>query len=451
VGREIENWSLRREMEQLEGYRRLIASHTDNKFSPPTGDVAIIFTDIQGSTALWEADASAMQAALALHDDIMRKCCAASHGYEIRTEGDAFHVAFHDSLDAISFALKTQAELHNAPWSNDILSLPDAAEKDGFRGLRVRMAIHYGPAHQHTNEVSRRQEYHGETVYIAKSIEAMTQGGQILVTHDAWCGASYLADTKLGSPQVIDLGEHVLLTGKTKKDGFIAKQILQLLPSSLAFDYFGQHRATEEESEHSHRPSERWTLTGRRFPPIKSERRLSTSFHDAPCASSTVTMVFVHTYDLEQAYDDPAIVLAALAKLIGTLLMEQGQGYQCKNTMIAFKCQSSAVRFGLALIDALTRRRIDGKDLSRLIKVGIFEGKFTSMGPHQTTGRADYYGPVVNRAARVAGAAEPGQVCLGVVTADRPELMADLETEFIGEKQLKGLQEAVSLYSCRKV
>eukprot|EP00727_Mastigamoeba_balamuthi_P010947 m51a1_g6475 putative adenylate guanylate cyclase (2810) ;mRNA; f:78846-93655 len=63
----------------------LIAQCWDN---PP--DVALVFTDIQGSTSLWEWDPVVMKASLKLHNKIMRKCISAHRGFEVKTEGDAY-------------------------------------------------------------------------------------------------------------------------------------------------------------------------------------------------------------------------------------------------------------------------------------------------------------------------------------------------------------------------
>ena len=123
----IENWVLRREMEGLEGLR-LVTDPRQSKLHPPENAAAVVFTDVQGSTCLWETNSGAMQDALALHDRILRKCIADHHGYEVNTEGDSFHVVFHDSVDAVAFALQAQVELHDAPWSDDILGLPDACD-----------------------------------------------------------------------------------------------------------------------------------------------------------------------------------------------------------------------------------------------------------------------------------------------------------------------------------
>ena len=76
--------------------------------SPPTGTVTFLFTDIEGSTRLWEHEAPAMQAALARHDEILRRAIEEHGGYVFKTVGDAFCAAFPTAPDALEAALEIQ-------------------------------------------------------------------------------------------------------------------------------------------------------------------------------------------------------------------------------------------------------------------------------------------------------------------------------------------------------
>ena len=71
----------------------------------PTGTVTLLFTDIEGSTQLWEAHAAAMRAALARHDALLRHCIGHHRGHVFKTGGDAFCAAFHTAPDALAAAL----------------------------------------------------------------------------------------------------------------------------------------------------------------------------------------------------------------------------------------------------------------------------------------------------------------------------------------------------------
>jgi class 3 adenylate cyclase len=142
--------------------------------------------------------------------------------------------------------------------------------------------------------------------------------------------------------------------------------------------------------------------------------------------------------------------LAALAKLIGTLL-GPGPGYQCKNFMLAFPYTKDAVEFGMLLQETLKETLLEGENLHRLIQIGIHEGPFSALVPDKMTGRADYFGKVVNRAARVAGAAHPGTVVVAMVERTTlPELGDSFDATFLGMKALKGVQEEMALYACSR-
>ncbi len=66
----------------------------------PTGTVTFLFTVIEGSTRLWERDASAMQSALARHDGILRSAIEERDGHVFKTVGDAFCAAFSSAPEA---------------------------------------------------------------------------------------------------------------------------------------------------------------------------------------------------------------------------------------------------------------------------------------------------------------------------------------------------------------
>lgn len=354
-------------------------------------------------------------------------------------------------MDAVGYALEAQIALHEAPWTDDILALSEASDSgNGFRGLRVRMAIHTGTVASRDNEVSFRREYTGLTVGIAKSLEHMAHGGQILVSSDVWNVASHLSESKLGSPQVLDLGMHVLLKGKAKQDGLIAKNVLQVVPASLAFDYMKQRSLVVDARR------ETVLAKGRQFPPTITQRRLSVSFHEAPFTKNIVTMAFVHTSQIEAVCEDPSTVQAVLSKRISVMLTEL-PGYQCKDLMMVFSSPADAISFGLQVQDYLKDNLLANENLAGLVQIGVHEGAFASMGPHQTTGRADYFGKVVNRAARVAGAAAPGRVYWGIIGGDSEDsecvlqLGGGLRAELVDKRHLKGVQEEMALYECSRV
>jgi class 3 adenylate cyclase len=57
----------------------------------PTGTVTFLFTDIEGSTRLWEQHPDAMKGALARHDEIVHGAVEAHRGHVVKTTGDGVH------------------------------------------------------------------------------------------------------------------------------------------------------------------------------------------------------------------------------------------------------------------------------------------------------------------------------------------------------------------------
>ena len=103
--------------------------------SPPTGTVTFLFTDIEGSTRMWERSPQAMQAALARHDELLRRAIEQRSGYVFKTVGDAFCCAFPTVPDALKAAVEIQRRLLSSEWEE-------------IGPLRVRMALHTGAAEE---------------------------------------------------------------------------------------------------------------------------------------------------------------------------------------------------------------------------------------------------------------------------------------------------------------
>ena len=157
----------------------------------PSGTVTFLFTDIEGSTRLWEEFPDAMQGALARHDEIVRGAIEAHAGHVVKTTGDGFHAAFATAADAIAAAVEVQLGLVAEPW----------AETGAFR---VRIGVHTGAA-----EV-RDGDYYGTALNRAARLMSVGHGGQVLVssiTGELVGGTVELED--LGAHRLRDLGEPV--------------------------------------------------------------------------------------------------------------------------------------------------------------------------------------------------------------------------------------------------
>src|SRR6266545_1609119 len=177
--------------------------------SLPTGTVTFLFTDIEGSTMLWEQHPQAMRAALARHDAILRQAVALHRGGVCKTVGDSVHAVFARAIDALSDALAAQRGLHAEPW--------------GETGpLRVRMALHSGVAEE------RDGDYFGSTLNRAARILALGHGGQVLLaraTHDL------VVDALPPQTTLRDLGEYTL------KDLSRPEHLFQIIASNVPADF----------------------------------------------------------------------------------------------------------------------------------------------------------------------------------------------------------------------
>lgn len=199
---------------------------------PPEGTVTLVFTDVQGSTEQWEQTPEAMARALALHNNVMRDAIAEFDGYEVKTEGDAFMVAFSDPSNAIMFCVAAQASLVRTEWPDALSASPHSKEEldsNGaliYRGLRVRMGVHTGSPKHQPDPVTGRMDYFGPMVNRASRIASVACGGQVIVSSNTWEAAK--EDIDLQEVSYLDLGSHSLKN--------IANEVVlfQVLPSELS-------------------------------------------------------------------------------------------------------------------------------------------------------------------------------------------------------------------------
>ena len=119
----------------------------------PSGVVTFLFTDIEGSTRRWEADADAMRIALAAHDEVLRTVIEAQGGWLFKHTGDGVCAAFASPRYAVDAAVAAQRALE----------------------LPVRMGIATGEAEL------RGADYFGAVLNRAARVMAAGHGGQILL------------------------------------------------------------------------------------------------------------------------------------------------------------------------------------------------------------------------------------------------------------------------------
>ena len=209
------------------------------RLSPaPTGTVVFVFTDVQSSTQLWEQCGEAMPVALDVHNRVLRARLAATSGYEVKTQGDSFMVAFASVTEAVRWCLEAQEALLQAPWPTALLAHPQASEERGpqgralHRGLRVRMGVHLGEAECRIDERTGRADYFGRAVNVAARVSDAGHGGQVLLSGAAWAQLAHRLE-EVGQPAVRALGEFRF------KGIEEPCALIEVLPASLADRGFG--------------------------------------------------------------------------------------------------------------------------------------------------------------------------------------------------------------------
>ncbi len=173
----------------------------------PIGTVTFLFTDIEGSTQLWEKHPEAMKAALVKHDAILREAIESNHGQIIKTTGDGVHAVFTTSLDAINATVFVQRSLQSLLSNLEI---------------KVRIGVHTGEAEL------RDGDYYGQTLNRAARLMSIAHGGQILLSNAT---AELMREQLPVNAALRDLGEHRL------KDLIRSEHIYQVIHPDLSSEF----------------------------------------------------------------------------------------------------------------------------------------------------------------------------------------------------------------------
>ena len=163
----------------------LMGTDTDRPFTLPTGTVAFLLTDIEGSSARWDTDPVSMAPAVSRHYAILDEAVARHGGVRPveQGEGDSIVAAFSRATDAIAATLDAQREL-----------LAELGDR-----FRVRMAVHAGEA-----QLRDEGNYFGQAVIRCARLRALGHGGQVLVSRTA---ADLIVDALPDNADLLDLGE----------------------------------------------------------------------------------------------------------------------------------------------------------------------------------------------------------------------------------------------------
>src|SRR5213595_2184360 len=175
--------------------------------SPQT--LTFLFTDIDGSTPLWDRDVDAMRDATRRHNALLREAIDVHGGDAFRVVGDAFCVAFANADSAVHAAIAAQRALTHEDW--------------GAAPIRVRMGLHSGAA-----EVADDEIFRGPALARAARVMAAAHGEQILLTASA---VALLESKTPAGASLRDLGDHTLR-------GFArAERLYQLIVPGLRAEF----------------------------------------------------------------------------------------------------------------------------------------------------------------------------------------------------------------------
>lgn len=173
----------------------------------PGATFTFLFTDIEGSTRLWEMHPEAMKAVLARHDAILRAAVLDNHGQIVKHTGDGLHGGFASSLDAVRATLSAQRQFQSP--------------LDGLL-IKVRMGLHTGEAEW------RAGDYYGPAVNRAARLMSAAHGGQILLSGTT---AELVRGLLEPGTSLLDLGEHRL------KDLAYPEHIYQIFQPPLQAEF----------------------------------------------------------------------------------------------------------------------------------------------------------------------------------------------------------------------
>ena len=156
----------------------------------PTGLITYLFTDLEGSTLLWQQHPDLMSDVMARHDSLITSAVEGNGGSVVRPrgEGDSIFAVFRRATDGASAACAAQQLLLRETWPEGI-------------AINVRMALHTGESEL------REHDYYGASVNRCARLRAIGHGGQVLLSQAT---ALLVQDAMTAGVSLRDMGSHRL-------------------------------------------------------------------------------------------------------------------------------------------------------------------------------------------------------------------------------------------------
>ena len=364
---------------------------------------------------------------------------------------------------------------------------------DCVRGLRVRIGVHTGPINSfRTDEKTHRFIYDGPTVHIAKAVSHAAAGGQVLISGETMAALAVLGgpdESKENGYVVYSMGRHQLavpLTSEgvrasieygTRRDPTKPSTMDILRTEMLVHGEQAPRPLRTFAPKSIHRcellyavPSSLPMRAGY-FHRLRTERQLTPSYFESP-SKENLTVVFTYIggssaiagWDKE-VYDEAVAIMKACVRVT---LLEIG-GYEIRETqgnfLLGFSSPTAAAEWCVLAQHALLNlkwskellsqpRMAVQKDMKEIIwcglriGMGICTGTCNSVSPCKRTGRAEYFGHVLNQTARIAHCAAGGQVLCSSLSLDgiSPQTIKFLHVKDLGTFRLKGIESPEHIY-----
>ena len=177
----------------------------------PVGTITYLFTDVAGSTGLWQQHPHEMRNVMARHDSLLTTAVETNGGNVVRPrgEGDSIFAVFLRATDAVGAACSAQQVLLQEAWPEGI-------------AINVRMALHTGESEL------REHDYYGATVNRCARLRSIAHGGQVVLSQTT---AQLVQEDLVGGMSLRDMGSHRL------KDMQRPEQVFQLIHPALPADF----------------------------------------------------------------------------------------------------------------------------------------------------------------------------------------------------------------------
>lgn len=154
----------------------------------PDGSMTVVFTDVEGSTAMLERlGERRWLEVIRDHNRLVRERVAAHDGVIVKSQGDGFMIAFASASAALASAVELQ----------EMFSVYSARHSD--RQLRVRIGLHTG------NVFQEQDDFLGKTVVLAARITGRARGGEVLVSGTLKDYIEHVTEWRFGPPSELSL------------------------------------------------------------------------------------------------------------------------------------------------------------------------------------------------------------------------------------------------------